>query len=358
MIRRRRHDEAQLFHDAWQGPGPVAAEVEELVRTAEQICAAAVDVEPSADFRASLRASLMAEAATVLTPVTAPQPDRFVEINTVVPGRGRRRVAGLAIAAVAAAGTVGMISGSANAVPGDALYGVKRGVEHVELSLRQSDESRGAYQLKRAATRLSELQQVSASHGNADEVATLLQDFSDQAEAGSTALFDDYTKDGDRASIETVNRFTAAAATSLGKISDAMPDEAQAPFQQAANTVSDLVNEVAGLCATCTDVDVSRLASAVTSLPQKTAKPAVKHEAVSAAPTGRPTQAPSAAVTQTPKVTPTTVAPTPTGTPVTGAVKKVTNPVKSLVGALLGDEEQEGLVPGLVNGLLGLGAKK
>ena len=356
MIRRRRHDEAQLFHDAWQGPGPVAAEVEELVRTAEQICAAAVDVEPSTDFRASLRASLMAEAATVLTPVTTPQPDRFVEIATVAPGRGRRRVAGLAIAAVAAAGTVGMISGSANAVPGDALYGVKRSVEHVELSLRQSDESRGAYQLKRAATRLSELQKVSASHGSADAVADLLQDFSDQAEAGSTALFDEYTKDGDRASIEAVNRFTASAATSLGKISTTMPDEAQAPFQQAADTVSDLVNEVAGLCATCTDVDVSRLASAVTSLPKVLSKPTTQHEVVSVA----PTRTPSALPTQTPKATTTTAAPKPTlsSTPVAGTVKKVTNPVKSLVGALLGDEKQEGLVPGLVNGLLGLGAKK
>src|SRR5690242_19014017 len=111
MIRRRRPDEAQPFHDAWQGRGVADADVESLVRTAEQICAAAADIQPSQDFRASLRALLMTEAATVLEPVAQAKPDRFVEVAAAVPSRGRRRVAGLAVAAVAAVGGVGMVSG-------------------------------------------------------------------------------------------------------------------------------------------------------------------------------------------------------------------------------------------------------
>ncbi|RYJ03286.1 MAG: hypothetical protein EON52_18100, partial [Actinomycetales bacterium] len=255
MIRRRRPDEAQLFHDAWDGRGVASAEVTSLVRTAEQICAAAADVQPSEDFRATLRASLMTEAATVLKPVTETKPDRFVEVATVAPSRGRRRVAGLAIATVTAVGAVGMVSGSANAVPGDALYGVKRGVEQVELSLRQSPESRGTYQLQRAATRLTEAKALSESSGSQDAVAGLLNDFSEQAESGSTTLFDDFTNDGSTSSIQAVNRFTAKAATSLASLSGDVPDDARAPFEQAAATVSDLVDEVAGLCSTCTDVD-------------------------------------------------------------------------------------------------------
>ena len=68
----------------------------------------------------------------------------------------RRRLVGLTAAAVAAVGSVGMITTSATAVPGDVLYPVKRGVESVQLALHRGDTSRGEFQLDQARERLAE----------------------------------------------------------------------------------------------------------------------------------------------------------------------------------------------------------
>jgi hypothetical protein len=82
----------------------------------------------------------------------------------VLAGRGRSsRRAGrrLAIAALAAAMVVGsgaVAFAADGAVPGDALYGVDRALEHVQDAMARDPESKANTQLSHAAERLHELQ--------------------------------------------------------------------------------------------------------------------------------------------------------------------------------------------------------
>ncbi|MET1038121.1 MAG: DUF5667 domain-containing protein [Aeromicrobium sp.] len=362
MIGRRSHDDAQSFEAALRGGAPRDANVAELVRLAEDICAAAV-VEPSPAFRDSLRTQLMAEAATVLVPV-APAAHR------VVPAAKkpvRRRLAALTAAAVAAAGVVGLVASSASAVPGEMLYPVKRSVESVEMQLHRSDASRGAFQLTRASERLAEARQLSADGESSTLIADTLDDFSDSAADGSTKLFAEFDDSGEEKAIRTVNDFAAASSLDLTALSSQLPDDVTASFEAAKNAVTDLASEASSLCGGCTPADVGALVTAVTGPARDTATPTndvppstpsqrpstPRATAASPAPAPAPTPAKPTSTPRpasTPAPTTPTLAPTPPPATKTPSLTDVTDP---LVGGLLGDEEQTGLVPGLLNELLG-----
>ena len=67
--------------------------------------------------------------------------------------RPRRDLVGVAAGAIAVSG---MSAASENAMPGDALYGVKRSTERAQLALASSDLTRGQLSLDFARTRLAE----------------------------------------------------------------------------------------------------------------------------------------------------------------------------------------------------------
>ncbi len=343
MIGRRR-DDAQSFDEAWSGRAPRDEQVAQLVRFAETLCEAAV-AEPTAQFRLSLRESLMTEARTALVP--AASSPRTV---TAAPSQRpvRRRVAGLTAAALASAGVVGLVSSSASAVPGEMLYSVKRSVESVQLALHRGDASRGSYQLAQASERLAEARELSNGPSPVTEslIASTLDDFSSQAESGSNDLFEEFVSKGEEQSVQKVSDFTAAAATELATLSAVLPESAEDSLALAAKTIGDLAIEASSLCASCASADAQSLVNAVTALTE-------------ASPT-----ADGASATMTPKSTTTTQkAKKPSGTSAsTPASGLPTAPVSSdvpidlapvtdpLLGGLLGDE---GLVPNVLNGLLG-----
>lgn len=356
MIGRRAHDDADSFDDAWNGRAPRDEHIAELVRCAEALCEAAV-VEPSTDFRAALRTQLMDEAATVL--VTAPRTPRPAVTAHAEPARpARRRLAGVTAALVASAGVVTMVASSASAVPGEMLYPVKRGMENVELALHRDDASRGKFQLARASERLAEASTLAA--GDASEqhrVADLLDDFTATAADGWVAMDDAYQSDESGSTMQTVNTFAQSAALDLSALREALPDDAAPAFTDATDVVVKMTSGVAERCASCDAVDLGDLVSAVTDLsatiPKATkggtsgSKGGTKQ---SPADPAQPSPATAGGgTTQTPK--PVVVLPT---SPTTKApsLRDVTDP---LVGGLLGDDQQEGLVPGLLNGLLGGG---
>src|SRR5687768_12138333 len=160
MNRRQRID-AQAFEEAWNARARVSSaqlddEVARLVACAEQLCEAAV-AEPSPEFRSSLRVQLMTEASTVLAPTDPRTARPRVHRPVRTPSFAiRRRLAGATAALVTAGGFVGMVGASAEALPGDMLYPVKRGVENVELAFHKDDATRGQYRLNQASERLAE----------------------------------------------------------------------------------------------------------------------------------------------------------------------------------------------------------
>ena len=346
MIGRRSQDDAQSFDEAWGGRTPRDAQIAELVKVAERLCEAASE-QPSDEFRQSLRTRLMVEARTALVPMKASQQ---VDKATTRPARPvRRRVAGLTAALVASAGVVGLVASSASAVPGEMLYPVKRGVESVELALHRDDASRGSFQLAQASERLAEAQELSADDPDrsADMIADTLDDFSSQAQSGSSSLFNDFSSSGSEKSVQKVNDFAAAASTDLATLSDQIPSEADESFRAAAQTVQDLATQASSLCSSCSSVDLQSLVSAVTGYASSGAAAQESDTKESDSTTkGDTSDSTTAEPTEKPLVAAPTLAPT-TEDP---SLSDVTDPV---IGALLGDEEQTGLVPGLLDPLLG-----
>lgn len=363
MIGRRSHDDAQSFEAALTGERPRDGHIADLVRFAESICEAAA-VEPSTSFRDSLRAQLMNEAGTVLVPV-APTPRRAPPAPRSAK-RFRRRAASLTAAAVTAVGVVGIVASSASAVPGELLYPVKRTVENVELQLHRDDASRGAFQLSRASERLAEARQLSAENQSVSLISDTLDDFSASATDGSGMLFTEFGETGEEKTIRQVNDFAASSSLDLTSLSAQLPDEVSASFDAAKQAVTNLASEASSLCGACVPADVDALLTAVTDAVKDT--PAAKDDTTAdpkrdepAPPTTTTTATPAPAAqpapagptaTQRPAATPAPTIPAP-AVPAPTRTPSLTDLTDPLIGGLLGDDDQEGLVPGLLNGLLG-----
>ncbi len=109
---------------------------------------------PRADYVADLRSRLMAEADTALVPTDA----RLVLPQRHAPrprkqSRVTAAVAGLVLVGVGA----GMAVATQSSVPGDGLYPLKRGLEHVGERLNLSDAGRGRDLLGQATARFGEV---------------------------------------------------------------------------------------------------------------------------------------------------------------------------------------------------------
>lgn len=139
-------------------------ELTSLVAVSQQIASRSGDLAGATaadpDFRATLRRRLMAVAASqgIGTEAT-PQLARDCDTREVVvdPRPGRAARVALAATAIAAVVTLsGVSAASGDAMPGQALYDVKRSTERAQLALAGSDLNRGQLQLEFAATRLAE----------------------------------------------------------------------------------------------------------------------------------------------------------------------------------------------------------
>lgn len=370
-MNRRLRDEAQAFDEAWANRARVRPEqwndeVAGLVACAEQLCEAAV-AEPTPEFRSALRTQLMAEASTVLAPTpasTASTRTAPVRAPRRTTSHGfRRRLAGLTAALVSSAGFVGLVGASAEALPGEMLYPVKRSVENVELAFHKDDVDRGEFRLEQASERLAEARRLTeeGSPKDREHIAPVLSEFAEQAKDGSGALFRAYGHDGSEESITVINDFSASAAVDLAQLSGKVPGDADRAFQVAATTVSQLVTKASTLCGTCGSADVTGLVDAVSSLtgapaPQATdpiEKPDVTPDDIDTS-----IQVPGDDSTKPllPSVKVPSLAPSPSSGPTSSPtksptkVKQLTDPV---VGGLLGDKEDPGLVDGLLRNLLG-----
>jgi hypothetical protein len=107
--------------------------------------------------------------------------------NVVIVPAVRRR--GLRMAAVSLVTGIALVLGagsavaaSASALPGDALYGVKRAAEKISLAMHRDPVGRIALQLQFASIRMSEVKALIAAGGDAGEAIDGLADALDGAE--------------------------------------------------------------------------------------------------------------------------------------------------------------------------------
>ncbi|MFD8701645.1 DUF5667 domain-containing protein [Kitasatospora sp. NPDC059648] len=201
----RRAANADSANTASAEAGSVA--MAELVGLADALGALpgpALDREVRAVQRAQLTAAF--EQAFAGGPGAAvPRQRRHRAIRTAPRGRWSRRfaigglVAGLAVGSLAGAATA-----SSSALPGDTLYGMKRGLEGLRLNLADSDSERGRLLLDNAATRLGEANALVGRPGSStalspatvDRVRRALDDMHADALKGRDLLRSVYRSNG------------------------------------------------------------------------------------------------------------------------------------------------------------------
>jgi Domain of unknown function (DUF5667) len=209
------------------------------------------------EFVVDLRAQLMAAAVEELSGLdeqSAPDAAGPRRRRAPAPLRLRRRLAAAATAFVVVGGSFGLVAASAQSMPGDMLYPVKRATERAELMLREG-AGEGRALLDHAATRLDEVEALAAG-GESDSddlIAKTLADFTEDANAGGELLFDAYSESGSPDDIDDVRRFTAESAERLERLADNLPRAAATEYADAANAISGLDSTAVNTCPTCGD---------------------------------------------------------------------------------------------------------
>jgi hypothetical protein len=207
------------------------------------------EVAPRPEFTSSLRERLMAEADTVLVR----QPAAPSRLAMPVTTRTRdRRVATLLGGAALVGATATMAVAAQTSLPGESLYGVKRGIEAAQVRLAGDDAARGRTLLAQAETRLDELEQVAAGDGGTDKLAPdTLDAFTDQSGDGVRSLLRAYEGGGSQQDVQDARDFTVRSMERLDALEPQLPASARDELLAAGRTLTDLDMEISTACLTC-----------------------------------------------------------------------------------------------------------
>ncbi|MFC5176695.1 DUF5667 domain-containing protein [Nocardioides taihuensis] len=209
-------------------------------------------VEPRPEFTASLRDRLMAAAETELVPADRTTDEARLRMPGTRPGRQRRLV--VAVGSIALVGaTTSMAVAAQSALPGDALYPLKRAIENAHAGLSLDEADKGATMLASASGRLREAAELSRA-GHLDDsaaVAETLNDFSAQSTEASDLLFADYAANGDQATLDQLHAFTADSLTQLTELEPVVPIDARDELMHAAQVLSQIDAQLQRVCPGC-----------------------------------------------------------------------------------------------------------
>jgi uncharacterized protein DUF5667 len=181
--RRRQHERFARAVEA--RPESVDPDLADELAVVDLLRAAAANSGPDAAMRERMRQRILSADPLPASGVTILEPRRRSS------ARGR-----LAVAAAAALCLVLSLAGmslllSRDALPGDALYGMKRTAESASLGFTFGDESKAMKRLEFAAARLAEMETLADQYGDDGPLGaylTALTDFDADAAAGSREL--------------------------------------------------------------------------------------------------------------------------------------------------------------------------
>ncbi len=205
-------------------------------------------VTPRPEFVSSLRESLMAEADTVLVRQPA-APQRLAMPATTRPRD--RRVATLLGGAALIGATATMAVAAQTSLPGESLYGVKRGIESAQVQLAGDDAARGRTLLAQASTRLTELEELSAGDGAEQLIPDTLDTFTEQSGEGVRSLLTAYSASGSDADVQVAREFTSTSMDRLEALQSELPSSASDELLAAGRTLTDLDTEISTACGLC-----------------------------------------------------------------------------------------------------------
>ncbi|MFI0901710.1 DUF5667 domain-containing protein [Streptomyces sp. NPDC020983] len=222
-----------------------------------------LDPERKTVQRAQLIAAMEQALADGSFPVTARVPEQRGDgkggrsgLRRLTPsGKLSRRLAvgGLTVS-VAAGAFGGVAAASTNALPGDTLYPLKRGMEDLKLDMASGDASRGKIYLDMASTRLQEARRLMerGRGGQLDEesvaeVRKALSGMHQEATEGHKLLSEAYQQDGDLQPIETLNNFAQAHRQGWTELRGKLPSQLTDVSQQVSSVFDAIDQEVAPL---------------------------------------------------------------------------------------------------------------
>ena len=243
---RRRAEEFAAAVDTPHTP-PASPDLAELVELVAGLRAQEAPA-PRAEFTASLRERLLAEADEILVQ------DAALTLPRRRTGARERRLAVAASAFVLVGGSAGLAAAAQNSLPGDALYPIKRGIESAHTGLTTNHVDKGRDLLGQADSRLTEVQQLLAQDSSTVDEAQVpgtIRDFAVQAQQGSQLLLDSYSQQQDPKIVDEVRSFTSRSLDTLAGLAKVAPPEEQRALAEAAMVLKDIDTSAARACSTC-----------------------------------------------------------------------------------------------------------
>ncbi|QMU72961.1 DUF5667 domain-containing protein [Streptacidiphilus sp. P02-A3a] len=238
------HRRAKAFADAVEdGPGTAAAQQFPELLTMVETLGSMPAPTLAPEVRTVQRAQLMAEFERAFAggggggvPVQRERGSHRAAPGRFRPSTGWGRklaVSGLAAGVVVSA-FGGVAAASSSAIPGDALYGVKRGLENWRLDFAGSDAQRGKLLLGEASQRMSEARKLIAEQADrhtlsphvAAEVTRALSDMNAEGSQGRDLLQAIYQQSHSLAPLRSLASFDSAQQSQLDAIAPHLPSQA------------------------------------------------------------------------------------------------------------------------------------
>jgi hypothetical protein len=223
--------------------------------------------QPRPEFVADLREQLMTAADTVL--VAADDDARLTLPSRRTAGRPKRerRIAAAAAGVAIVGATTSMAMAAQSALPGDALYPLKRLIEGAETGIAVSEGDKGSTLLANATGRLAEITALSRDGQLEDgaAVADTLNTFTRQAIEASDLLLTDYAATGDERSIAELRDFTGESMETLAELEAVVPDQARDELLRAARILTQIDAQAQQACPSCGGAGIDEIPAILTS---------------------------------------------------------------------------------------------
>ncbi|MEG8279960.1 DUF5667 domain-containing protein [Streptomyces sp. AHA2] len=156
---------------------------------------------------------------------------------------------------VAASALGGVSAASSDALPGDSLYGLKRGIEDVKLGLADGAHERGRVYLDHASTRLSEARRLMErgrsgplDHESLGEIRRALSGMRHDASEGHRLLSEAFRRDPDSLGpIQALSAFSSSHREAWGELRERLPVQLGDVSEQVSSVFDAIDEDVAPL---------------------------------------------------------------------------------------------------------------